>query len=281
MSTCTGRIFTTGTVTRTKTSAGRSTNVRSRRAWLLRVLRTHLAHQSGGGRHVFRWARENRGKDIVKFRLFICLLGLVVLVATSASAAGARRETLMKWDDGPSYTDPPFTGSAGERAAVFFQAPPWARSVAGLQVFIWNDGVDASAPGRWTTESFLAYVWRVTPGEPRPSLAVCYGANSGAGYPEDEFLEIRFPEPVSIEDYAVFPDKQFFVGLEWLHDGNPLVGAVSASETHQVSQKSWTYSSGHWGIYLDQDILIRAIVSDAVGTPVEDSSWGVIKALYR
>ena len=206
----------------------------------------------------------------------LCVIAL--LLAGSASAVEARRETVLFWDDWESYTLDPFVGLVGERVCVFFQAPPWARSVAGLQVFISNDGIPAEPPDIWTTEPFLAYVWRVTPGEPRPSLAVCYGANSGSDYVEDELLELRFPEPVSIEDYAVFPDKHFFVGLEWLHESNPIVLAAAPGP---LVYKTWEYRSGHWDICLDRNVMLRAIVTDAAGTPVEGVTWARVKAMFR
>ena len=206
-----------------------------------------------------------------------CLLA-VLLLAGSAASIPARRESLLGWDDWESYVLEPFVGLEGERICVFYQAPPWARSVAGFLVFIGNDGVDAVPPDLWTTESFHAYVWGVAAGEPCPSEPACHGADSGSDYPEDEMLEVRFPEPVSIEDAAVFPDKQFFVGLEWLRDGSPvlLAGAPALPVL-----KTWEYASWDWSLCLDRNVMMRAIVTDAAGTPVEGASWAGVKAMFR
>ena len=208
----------------------------------------------------------------------ICFLVAALLLAGSAAGAEARRETVLMWDDGESWSREPFAGQVGERVCVFFQAPPWARSVAGILLYVSNDEIAAVPPDLWTTESFYAYVWRVTPGEPRPSLPVCYGADSGSDYPEDELLEFRFPEPVSIEEYSAFPDKQFFVGLEWLFEGNPIVLAAAPGPP---VLKTWEYTSGHWSICLDRNVMIRAIVTDAAGTPVEGTTWAGVKAMFR
>jgi len=202
----------------------------------------------------------------------------VLLLAGSAAGVPARRETLLGWDDWESYVLEPFVGLEGERISVFYQAPPWARSVAGLLVFIANDGIAAVPPDLWSTESFHAYVWSVAPGEPRPFEAACYGADSGSDYPEDQVLEVRFPEPVSIEDYAAFPDKQFFVGLQWLCDDNPvlLAGAPALPVL-----KTWEYAAGDWSLCPDRNVMMRAIVTDAAGTPVEGATWAAIKSMFR
>jgi hypothetical protein len=172
---------------------------------------------------------------------------------------------------------PEFVGQVEDCVCVLFHAPPWARSVAGLWVHPSQDTIPNDPPYAWTTEEFHAYVWQVAPGELRPSLPACSGIPSGSGYPEDELSEFRFPEPVSIEDGAAFPDKQFFLGLEWVHEDNPVV--LPAGWGLPVF-KTWEYRSGQWSLS-DRNVMVRAIVTDEPGTPVESQTWAGIKAMFR
>ena len=99
-----------------------------------------------------------------------------------------------------------------------------------------------------------------------------------AHYPEDAWLQLVLPEAVYIGDPAQFPDRVFFAGLEFLYRNNPGVGLDSTDPVDLYSRRfNWV----EWELVEYGDIMIRAVVTDTWGSPVEGGSWGVIKSLYR
>ncbi len=204
----------------------------------------------------------------------LCLLLLVFGTAALAS----RTEAVLSWDNGP----PPehlVAGFAGGKLAVRFQAPEWAEWVTEIRFYIGNDQVDnATNPELPTTEPFLAYVWKPTSETPAlPDQPANEGVNSGELYPEDAWLHIVLPEPVNISDPGEFPDRVFFVGLEWLHRLNPFVG-VDIGQPHDYM--SYSFVLFEWELRVD-DAMVRAVVCDTLATPVENGSWSNVKARYR
>jgi hypothetical protein len=130
-----------------------------------------------------------------------------------------------------------------------------------------------------TTKPFLAYVWAPSVSDPDiPGSVVNAGVNSGELYPEEEWLHVVLPDPVNISDPAQFPDRTFFVGLEWLWTLNPYIGE---DHSDPLDYRSWRYNWYEWELRVYADTMIRAVVTDALGNPVEAVNWSGVKALFR
>ena len=202
-------------------------------------------------------------------------------VMLAAPADGGRLEEVLSWDDG-TYSDSldVVTASPGCRVAVMFQAPEWATCVTGVHYYIMDDGMqNPNGPDLPSTSAFLAYVWRPEVGvHTHPGEAAMVGMDSGELYPEDEWLELTLPQPVSIEDSELFPDGVFFVGLEWLYRRNPHIGY---DDTEPIEGFGWLYDWVSWAPVTDVDVMIRAVISDGAASPVSENTWAVIKACYR
>ena len=210
------------------------------------------------------------------------MLLLACLAATPAEADGSPRyEEVLYWDDGwAELTFPPTVpGWPWTRLAVRFQAPGWARSVVGMQFYVMNDQVDhPDDPSLSTTQPITFWVWR-----PDEDSLPGVQANDGytpftemGEYPEDCWVEVRFPTPIDITDPTYFPDGWFFVGIEWLHFRNPLLGLDTDDPSH-----GHTVMAGPGGSeWLLSDALIRAVVSSE-WSPIDSSSWTYIKTLFQ
>ena len=206
--------------------------------------------------------------------LLLCMLLLVLVLPSYAS----RTEEVLFWDSGsPEHL---VTGRAGQKLAVMFQAPEWAVWVTEIRFYIMNDFItNPTNPELPTTEPFLAYVWTPTSGTPvLPDLPANEGVDSGELYPEDAWLYLVLPEPVNISDPGEFPDRVFFVGMEWLHRLNPFIGE---DPSYPLDYMGWYFNWSTWELRTDTDTMIRAVVSDTLVSPVESRTWSTVKALYR
>lgn len=208
------------------------------------------------------------------------ILACALLLLPCLPASASRTEAVLAWDSGL----PPenlVTGDVGQKIAVRFQAPAWALCVTEIHFYIMNDLVDNPMnPELPTTEDFLAYVWTPTSGTPIvPDLPANEGVNSGEMYPEDAWLHLVLPEAVNISDPSEFPDRVFFVGLEWLHRLNPYLGDECFGGP--IDYMSWHFIWSDWELRTLGDTMIRAVVSDTCVTPVEGRTWSRVKALYR
>jgi hypothetical protein len=217
-----------------------------------------------------------------RIRMAFCAVLVAGIVAAAAEAGGPRHEEVLYWDDGTAeFYYPPTTPGAGPgvMAAVRFQAPGWARSVVGMQFYVMNDQlVNPDDPDLPTTQPFTARVWR--PSEellPGVQANDGYTPFSGMGeYPEDTWVEIRFPTAIDITDPDHFPDGWFFVGIEWLYRNNPLLGLDADPPTYG---HSFGWNLTLWEP-LESDFLIRAVVSSE-WSPIDASSWTYIKTLFQ
>jgi hypothetical protein len=202
----------------------------------------------------------------------ILLAGL--LAAPEARASGPRYEEVLSWDDGTAeFTYPPAVpGWPWTLLAVRFQAPGWAHSVVGMNVYIMNDNEPNPS-----TQPIRFWVWESTADVlPGPFANDGYEPFSGVGeYQEDVWLEIRFPTAIDITDPARFPDGWFFVGIEWLYFRNPLLGLDADEPTYRHT----IMGPGDWE-WLESDVLIRAVVSSE-WSPIDASSWTHIKTLFQ
>jgi len=174
---------------------------------------------------------------------------------------------LQKCHDDGQYDayDHTITGSPGQKIAVRFQAPTWANYVTKFLFYSANDQQDNPIdPQLPTTMPFTAWVWRCTT-DSLPGNA----GNDGYvpfpepyGYPEDEWVTVTFPNAVDIRDNAHYPDKKFFVGLEWEHRLSPYIYEDHASATNEVDFKSFRWNWSTWELRLLADTMICAVVSD-------------------
>ena len=177
--------------------------------------------------------------------------------------AAAGKETILSWDDSePGSIGNYVSGQPGMAVAVMFQAPTWANFVNGLEIYIANDFSDC--PDDPTNPSsvrpFTVWVWKCTADE-RP------GARANEGYvpfgapcecPENQLVEIRLPNAVAITSNQSFPDKKFFVGIEWQYRYNPNVGC---DHNPPIDSRSFRWNWSTWEMQTF-DIIIHAIVSD-------------------
>jgi len=153
----------------------------------------------------------------------------------------------------------------GQKLAVGYQAPTWARYVTKIVFYNANDQVtDPSNPTADTSEPFAAWVWgsllNDTPG--------AAGMNEGhmeftaAGeYPENEWVTITFPRAIEITDNVQYPDKKFYLGIEWLMKDNPW---IYEDHSPPIAYTSWVWNAEleTWERHEAVNPMIRAIVSD-------------------
>jgi hypothetical protein len=202
-------------------------------------------------------------------------VALLILIFTLAGTQiTCAEEAVLCWDDGvwDSFAHR-VTGQIGMKVAVRFQAPEWANWVTEIRYYISDDELPTP------TDPFLAYVWKPSAGPPiLPDEPANLGVDSGAGYPKNAWLELTFPEAVYIGDPSEFPDRVFFVGLEWTHRNDPVLW-VDYSDP--VDDMSWRFNWAVWELWEYGDIMIRAVVSDSWVSPVESRTWSRIKGLYR
>ena len=207
------------------------------------------------------------------------VLSAVLLVLVADGMSVPRTEIELSWDDGSAEGE--ITGRTAQKLAVCFQAPDEALSLTGVRIYIMDDGfVHPEDPELPTTCPFIVWVWRIGDGgEP--------GAYANDGYfpftdyaqcPEDAWVDVVFPEPIDLSDEEQFPSHEFHVGLGWECRWNPIVGldldAPFSGETRFYDWNAWT-------VVDTADALIRAVVCDSSGVPVEMRSWGRVKTEYR
>lgn len=175
-----------------------------------------------------------------------------------------RVEEVLAHDDGTPEDE--LTGRPGQKVAVHFQAPVWATHLIAIEFYIMDDHVanpyDPEAP---STAPFTVWVWR-------PSSDVLPGAPGNDGYvpfpemymyPEETWVRVDLPNPVDITDNDLFPDRTFFVGMEWEYRNNPVLGI----DTDEPSGSSLMWNWAEWEI-IDGNLLIRAVVwADSISTP--------------
>ncbi len=170
------------------------------------------------------------------------------------------KDTTLTWDDGSfGSINNQTTGQSGMKLATLFQAPTWANYVIGIHFFIMNDDVDnPNDPEAPSTKPFRALVWRPNQ-DILPGVEANEGLNPGDLYPEEAWLELVIPNAVNISNDTHFPDKQFFVGMEWLHRSNPVIGL---DDTYPIDFKTYRNNWSLWEPLESHDAMIRAIVSD-------------------
>ena len=174
------------------------------------------------------------------------------------------KEEELSHDDG-TYTswEHTITLRPGHKIAVRFQAPTWANYVTKFIFYSANDQVDNPIhPDDPSTMPFEAWIWRVTVPDSLPGPA----GNDGYlpftepyMYPEDEWVTITFPNAIDINDNTHYPDKKFFVGLEWQYRHSP---HIYEDDTEPLAFKSFFWNWSEWELRDERDTMIRAVVSD-------------------
>ncbi len=165
--------------------------------------------------------------------------------------------------DQPISYDDYVSWQAGMALAVGYQAPVWANYVIGIRYFIGNDGLtDPINPQTPTTKPFTAFVWRPNnDSTPKPGVKANTGMNSGEHYPEMQWLELILPNAVDISSNEQFPNKVFFVGIEWDNRNNPPIGLDTT--VSELDYNSWRFDwYDPWEMLEGADGMIEAIVSD-------------------
>ena len=174
------------------------------------------------------------------------------------------REELLSHDDGVyNSQEHTVTGRPGQKIAVGFQAPTWANYVTKMIFYSANDNeTNQENPEAPTTQPFTAYVWRATASDEKPGAT----GNDGyvpyadyAMYPEDEWIIVTFPNAINIMENSQYPDKKFFVGLQWEYRYSPHI-YEDHSEPLDLRSFFWTWDA--WELRLEADTMIRAVVSD-------------------
>jgi hypothetical protein len=180
------------------------------------------------------------------------------------SRARTGRETVLVHDDGTPESS--IAGQTGMRVAVRYQAPAWATSLMGIEIYIMDDLVtNPEDPDLPTTQPFSIWVWELS-GAGVPGLPATDGYVPFEPYecPEDTLVRVYFPEPVDITDSGTFPDREFFVGIEWEYRLNPYVGldtdGPDAGSSHRWNWFEWEA--------VDGNVMIHAIVGrDSICVP--------------
>jgi hypothetical protein len=180
--------------------------------------------------------------------------------------AAAGKETVLSWDDGePNYIQDYTTGQNGWFLAVLFQAPPWANYITGAEFYIMNDNeTNPNDPQAPSTRPFRIRVWRPTPDE-RPGAFANEGyipCGEYGCYPEDQIVWWNLPNAIDITNHQHFPNKTFFLGMEWLHRSNPRIGL---DRDPPIDSKSFQWDWETWKI-LPLDAIVHARVSDLQST---------------
>jgi hypothetical protein len=180
--------------------------------------------------------------------------------------AAAGKETVLSWDDGhPNFIQNNTTGQNGMQLAVYFQAPPWANYVTGAEFYIMNDNqTNPNDPQAPSTRPFRIFVWRPTQDE-RPGIK----ANDGytpcgefGCYPEAQLVGWDFPNAIDITNHQQFPNKTFFLGMEWLHRNNPYIGL---DPDDPIDSRSFRWNWTEWEM-MTLDAIVHARVSDLQST---------------
>ncbi len=229
-----------------------------------------------GNSYLERRSARTPARTAHLLHILICAILLIGHLPTSASRAGelartprhpesARYEEVLAYDDGTSESLA--AGSPGQKVAVLFQAPEWATHVIAIEYDIENDQVDNPIdPQLPTTMPFTAWVWRPT-GEMLPGTP----ANDGYmpftepySYPEEAWVRVDFPNAIDITNDYYFPDRWFFVGMEWEYRLNPFLG-VDTDPPCAYASFRWNWLEWEVRPY---NIMIRAVVwADTICEP--------------
>jgi len=202
----------------------------------------------------------------------VAAAGLLLLFALPSSCpwdSAVAYEEVLSCDDGDSdwqYAQ----GWEGCRHVAKYEAPEWANWLVGAQYCV-----------GYFNEFYLIVIGP-SESSPAPGDSVQYVQlvpDMGDAQSRFDWLEVRLEEPVQIRNSGAFPGGVFFVGAEWIHYLQPWFALDMVAPVHGCT---WHMTPGNpWQHYTIGDVMIRAIVSDTIGTPVGGATWSAVKALYR
>ena len=207
------------------------------------------------------------------------VLSVMALVVGAGGTGPARVEIELFWDDGSAEAG--VTSLAGRKIVVGFYAPETALTVTGFRIYIMDDGYeDPDDPYQPTTAPFTAWLLRTdAQGEPGPPGNDGYMPFAGYGLcPEGTWVEIAFPESIDVSNEVHFPNHKFYVGLEFEYRDNPIIG-LDLDPPFSGETRYWDWNT--WAPVDTANAMVRAVVCDTTGVPVELESWGRIKSDYR
>ena len=207
------------------------------------------------------------------------VLSAVLLVLAADGMGAPRTEIELSWDDGSAEQG--ISGLAGRKLCVGFYAPETALWLSAMRIYVMDDGmVNPIDPELPSTMPFTVWVWRVDssgePGQPANDGYVPF--TEPYQYPEDTWVDVVFLEPIDLSNEEQFPNGKFYVGLEWEARRNPVVGLDLDAP---FSGETWFWDWTSWASVDTADAMIRAVVRDSSGAPVEARSWGQVKSEYR
>ena len=214
-------------------------------------------------------------------RLWIPVLALVLMLAIGlvATVRASRMDVELSWDDGSAEDG--VAPAEVLRLGVGFYAPVTALTLTGIRVYMWDDGIPYPPdPFHPSTAPFTVWAYRTgTEGEPTVPASDGYVPLPWeTPCPEDTWIDIVFPQPIDLSDEAYFPGHKFHVGLEWECQDTLAIGL---DLDPPFSGETWYSDSSGWVPVDSEDAMIRAVVRDTSGTPVELESWGRVKVQYR
>ena len=209
-------------------------------------------------------------------------LVLVLLMLPGPLVGGERDEQVLAWDDGGLVNCGMCPAPMDLREmAVRFEAPEGFHWLREIQFYVCNDGVvNPDDPQSPTTGPCTLAVWRPSDAgcEAPPASRPEHAFELGGGYPEDQLITFILPEAIDLSAEAVFPAGEFFVGMIWVNHVNP---GLAVDWDPIVMGNTWRRIPSEWERCTEYGVLIRAVVSDSSGSPVELESWGRVKARYQ
>jgi hypothetical protein len=218
-------------------------------------------------------------RSLIAILVLVAVVSVALVAVSAHGAQASRMDVELSWDDGSAEDGVAPTEVLG--LGVGFYAPATALTLTGIRVYMWDDGIPYPPdPQHPSTAPFTVWAYR-TGTEGEPTLP----ANDGyvplpweTPCPEDTWIDIVFPEPIDLSDEAYFPGHKFHVGLEW--DSQDTL-AIGLDLDPPFSGETWYSDSSGWVPVDSADAMIRAVVRDTSGTPVELESWGRVKVQYR
>ena len=212
------------------------------------------------------------------------LLTIVVAALTCFCGSGAasqfqfaRRETVLKWDDG--VMDAPedcHLGTFHDEVAVMFDLPEWATCITAVQAYLRCEYV---VPAGCDLD---LRVW--APGElggDLPGQIVGGYSNHVIHDTTWSWVTLPLPFPIGIGDSHFHGERRAFVGFRWGTDSQMCLGLDMTPPCADATRLCNWHWGTPWGRVQDADAMVRAVVSDEYVNPVEPSTWTRVKAQFR
>ena len=211
--------------------------------------------------------------------------GVFGALAVLAPALAPADESVLLWDEGvgwgpPAAPDHYLTGQVGMMEAVHFEASVSSHFLVAIMLFTGEhpSGELVGSTGA-ATDSFRVHVWSPNGDSmPKPGADAIPSFHVPGGYPALEWIRVDLPEPLCLDDVGLFPEGDFFVGIEWAVHNSPPIGLdFVGSVDYRTWRLPWYLP---WEMLMSADLMLRAVVSDSLDTIVQPASWGTIKGSF-